>query len=53
MSMPGGGFRVLHIMPDGPERSRETYDFYLPYTEPTDEQWRLSMAEQKGTTVAV
>ena len=40
MSMPGGGFRVLHIMPDGPERSRETYDFYLPYTEPTDEQWR-------------
>ncbi len=40
MSLPGGGFRMLHIMPDGPERSRETYDFYLPYTEPTEAQWR-------------
>ena len=40
MSMPGGGFRVLHIMPDGPERSRENYDFYLPDAAPTDAQWR-------------
>ena len=40
MSIPGGGFRVLHIMPDGPERTRETYDFYLPYAEPTEAQWR-------------
>lgn len=27
MSIPGGGFRVLHIMPDGPERTKETHDF--------------------------
>ena len=40
MAIPGGGFRVLHIMPDGPERTKETYDFYLPYAEPTEEQWR-------------
>ena len=40
MSIPGGGFRVLHIMPDGPERTRETYDFYLPYAKPTEAQWR-------------
>ena len=39
MCFPGGGFRVLHIMPDGPERTRETYDFYLPWETPTDEQW--------------
>ena len=40
MSIPGGGFRVLHITPDGPERTRETYDFYLPYSEPSEEQWQ-------------
>ena len=38
MSIPGGGFRVLHIMPDGPEGTKETYDFYLPYAEPTEKQ---------------
>ena len=40
MSIPGGGLRVLHIMPDGPERTQETYDFYMPYAEPTKEQWQ-------------
>jgi phenylpropionate dioxygenase-like ring-hydroxylating dioxygenase large terminal subunit len=40
MSIPGGGLRVLHIMPDGPQRTRETYDFYMPYAEPTEEQWK-------------
>ena len=39
MCFPGGGFRVLHIMPDGPQKTRETYDFYLPYENPTDDQW--------------
>ena len=40
MSIPGGGFRILHVKPDGPNRTQETYDFYLPYAEPTDAQWR-------------
>ncbi len=40
MCFPGGGFRVLHIVPDGPERTRETYDFYLPWKQPDAEQWR-------------
>ena len=39
MSFPEGGFRVLHIVPDGPERVRETYDFYLPYADPSPRQW--------------
>ena len=39
MSIPGGGLRVLHIVPDGPNRTRETYSFYLPYAEPTAAQW--------------
>ena len=40
MSIPQGGFRVLNIMPERPDRTRETYDFYLPYREPTEQQWQ-------------
>ncbi|MDA1072069.1 MAG: aromatic ring-hydroxylating dioxygenase subunit alpha [Proteobacteria bacterium] len=40
MSIPQGGFRVLNIMPEGPGRTRETYDFYLPYSEPNAQQWQ-------------
>lgn len=39
MSIPGGGFRVLNILPTGPNQTHETYDFYLPYTEPNAQQW--------------
>lgn len=39
MSFPGGGLRVLHVAPDGPDQCRETYDFYLPYQTPTHSQW--------------
>ena len=39
MCFPGGGFRVLHIMPDGPERTLEHYDFYLPQATPSEDQW--------------
>ena len=35
MSFPGGGFRMLHIMPNGPEETHETYDFYLPDEHPS------------------
>ena len=36
MSFPGGGFRMLHIMPTSPEETYETYDFYLPDEHPSD-----------------
>ena len=39
MCFPGGGFRVLHIMPDGPQRTVEHYDFYLPQEIPSEHQW--------------
>ena len=34
---PGrGNFMVLQIIPDGPERTRETWDFYLETAEPNE-----------------
>ncbi|MFI6710003.1 SRPBCC family protein [Nonomuraea sp. NPDC050478] len=34
---PGrGNFMVLQIVPDGPERTRETWDFYLETAEPDE-----------------
>ncbi|MFD2355230.1 SRPBCC family protein [Nonomuraea ferruginea] len=37
MRYPGrGNFMVLQIVPDGPERTRETWDFYLETAEPDE-----------------
>ena len=37
MRYPGrGNIIVMHIIPDGPDRTRETYDFFLETTEPNE-----------------
>ncbi len=37
---PGrGNFLVLNIVPDGPGRTRETYDFFFEEAEPNGQEW--------------
>lgn len=40
LRFPGSGnMMVLHILPDGPGRTFETYDFYFERPEPDAQQW--------------